>query len=52
MYNKEELEIVDYIEEQNPRSVDNLAEKIEKIKTSCNCKIYQKKSNQYQSSGE
>ena len=43
MYNKEELEIVDYIEEQNPRSVDNLAEKIEKIKTAVTAKYTKRK---------
>ena len=43
MYNKEELEIVDYIEEQNPRSVDNLAEKIEKIKTAVTTKYTKRK---------
>ena len=43
MYNKEELEIVDYIEEQNPRSVDNLSEKIEKIKTAVTTKYTKRK---------
>ena len=31
MYTKEELDIVDYIENKNPKSVDNVKEKIEKI---------------------
>ena len=43
MYNKEELEIIDYIEEQNPRSVDNLSEKIEKIKTAVTTKYTKRK---------
>jgi len=32
MYSKEELEIVDYIENQSPQSVSNVKEEIEKIK--------------------
>ena len=43
MYNKEELEIVDYIEEQSPHSVDNLAKKIEKIKTAVTVKYTTRK---------
>ena len=43
MYNKEELEIVDYIEGQNPRSVDNLTKKIEKIKTAVTAKYTTRK---------
>ena len=43
MYNKEELEIVDYVEEQNPRSVDNLVEKIDKIKTAVTAKYTKRK---------
>ena len=43
MYNKEELEIVDYIEEHNPHSVDNLAEKIEKIKSAVTAKYTKRK---------
>ena len=31
MYNKEELEIVEYIENQNPKSTKNVKEKINKI---------------------
>jgi predicted DNA binding CopG/RHH family protein len=43
MYSKEELEILDYIEEQNPRSVDNLSEKIDKIKSAVNAKYTKRK---------
>jgi len=43
MYSKEELEIVDYIEEQNPRSVDKLSEKIDKIKSAVNVKYTKRK---------
>ena len=32
MYSKEELEIVNYIENQSPQSVSNVKEEIEKIK--------------------
>ena len=43
MYCKEELEIVDYIEEQNPASVDNLAYKINKIKNTVTEKYTKRK---------
>ena len=43
MYSKEELEIVDYIEEQNPHSVDKLSEKIDKIKSAVNVKYTKRK---------
>jgi predicted DNA binding CopG/RHH family protein len=43
MYNKEELETVDYIEEQNPRSVDRLSEKIEAIKSAVSTKYTKRK---------
>jgi len=33
MYDKDELEILDYIETQNPKSVDDLKSKINKIKS-------------------
>ena len=33
MYDKDELEILDYIETQNPKSVDDLESKINKIKS-------------------
>jgi len=33
MYDKEELEIVDYIEKQNPSSVPNLSNEIDMIKS-------------------
>jgi len=43
MYTKEELEIVDYIEEQNPRSVEKLDEKIGKIKSAVREKYTKRK---------
>jgi len=43
MYTKEELEIVDYIEEENPQSVANLQEKIGKIKTAVKDKYTKRK---------
>ena len=43
MYTKDELEIVDYIEKQNPKSVDNVKEKIEKIKTAVTEKYNKRK---------
>ena len=43
MYSKEELEIVDYIEEQDPHSVDKLSEKIDKIKSAVNVKYTKRK---------
>ncbi len=33
MYSKEELEIVDYIENQNPKSIPDLDKKVEKMKS-------------------
>jgi predicted DNA binding CopG/RHH family protein len=43
MYNKEELEIVDYIEESNPTSVPNLHDKIDKIKSAVSAKYTKRK---------
>lgn len=50
MYTKEETEIVDYIENENPSSVDNVADKISKIKSAVvkkytKCKVRQLKRN-------
>ena len=43
MYTKEELEIVDYVEESNPRSVPNLHDKIDKIKSAVSAKYTKRK---------
>ena len=43
MYTKEELEIVDYIEEGNPGSVEHLDEKIGKIKSAVQEKYTKRK---------
>jgi len=43
MYNKEELEIVDYVEESNPRSVPNLQDKMDKIKLAVSIKYTKRK---------
>ena len=43
MYDKEELEIVDYIEEENPSSVPNLSEKKDKIKSAVTAKYTKRK---------
>ena len=43
MYNKEELEIVDYIEEENPKSVPNLSDKMDKIKSAVTAKYTKRK---------
>ena len=43
MYTKDELEIVDYIEEGNPQSVTHLQEKIGKIKTAVKEKYTKRK---------
>jgi len=43
MYSKEELEIVDYVEEHNPQSVDDMKEKIEKIKSAVTAKYNKRK---------
>lgn len=43
MYNKDELEIVDYIENENPKSVANLSDKIDKIKSAVNAKYTKRK---------
>lgn len=43
MYNKDELEIVDYIEKENPKSVANLSDKIDKIKSAVNAKYTKRK---------
>jgi len=43
MYNKEELAIVDYVEESNPRSVPNLQDKMDKIKSAVSTKYTKRK---------
>jgi predicted DNA binding CopG/RHH family protein len=43
MYDKEELEIVDYIEEENPKSVPNLSDKMDKIKSAVTVKYTKRK---------
>ena len=43
MYTDEELEIVDYIETQNPKSVDNMSEKLDKIKSAVTTKYTKRK---------
>ncbi len=43
MYTKEELEIVDYVENENPESVDNKEEKIAKLKSAVSTKYNQRK---------
>ena len=43
MYTKEELEIVDYIENQNPKSIDNVKEKMAKIQTAVTDKYNKRK---------
>ncbi len=43
MYDKEELEIVDYIEEGNPKSVQNLSDKMDKIKSAVSTKYTKRK---------
>ena len=43
MYTKEELEIVDYIENETPESVPDKEEKIAKIKSMVNAKYQQRK---------
>ncbi len=43
MYTKEELEIVNYIEEENPKSVPNLSDKIDKIKSAVTTKYTKRK---------
>ena len=43
MYTDEELEIVDYIETQNPKSVDNMSEKLDKIKLAVTTKYTKRK---------
>lgn len=44
MYDKEELEIVDYIEEQNPSSIPNLKSEIDMIKAAVTQKYTKRKS--------
>jgi predicted DNA binding CopG/RHH family protein len=43
MYSKEELEIIDYIEESNPATVPNLHDKIDKIKSAVSAKYTKRK---------
>ena len=43
MYTKEELEIVDYIENENPQSVPQLQTKMEKIKSAVTTKYTKRK---------
>ena len=43
MYTKEELEIIDYIEEGNPQSIPNVKEKMEAIKTAIKEKYNKRK---------
>jgi predicted DNA binding CopG/RHH family protein len=43
MYDKEELEIVDYIEEENQKSVPNLSDKMDKIKSAVTVKYTKRK---------
>ena len=43
VYTKEELEIVDYIENQNPKSIPDLDEKVEKIKSAIKAKQAKRK---------
>jgi predicted DNA binding CopG/RHH family protein len=43
MYSKEELEIIDYIEESNPVTVPNLHHKIDKIKSAVSTKYTKRK---------
>lgn len=43
MYTKEELEIIDYIETKNPKSVDNLSDKINMIKSAVTKKYTKRK---------
>lgn len=43
MYTKEELDIVNYIENENPESVDHKDEKIAKLKSAVNAKYNQRK---------
>jgi len=43
MYTKEELEIVDYIENGNPSSVANLSDKMAKIKSAVTTKYTKRK---------
>ena len=44
MYTKEELEIVDYIENEDPESVKNRDKKIAKLKSAVSTKYNQRKS--------
>ena len=43
MHTKEELEIIDYIEEGNPQSIPNVKEKMEAIKTAVKEKYNKRK---------
>ncbi len=43
MYTKDELEIVEYIETRNPKSVENLNDKISKIKSAVTTKYTKRK---------
>lgn len=43
MYTKEEKEIVDYIEIQNPKSIENISEKLSSIKQAVDAKHTKRK---------
>lgn len=43
MYDKEELEVVEYVETQNPKSVDGVTEKIDLIKSAVTSKYTKRK---------
>ncbi len=43
MYTKEEKEIVDYVELQNPQSIKNVSEKMDKIKSAVTIKYTKRK---------
>jgi predicted transcriptional regulator len=46
-YNPEELEILDFIENENPKSIPDLANKIAKLKTSVKAKMSKKKATNF-----
>ena len=43
MYTKDELEIVDYIESENPKSVDKVDQKIKQLKSAAKVKYTKRK---------
>ncbi|MCF6243662.1 MAG: hypothetical protein L3J43_01345 [Sulfurovum sp.] len=43
MYDKDELEIVDYVENENPKSVQDVASKMDKIKSAVTKKYTKRK---------